>query len=161
MNVLVLIFILLMICGILKGFKSGFVKEVGGVVSLFMALVVLSVVFLLLASIWEKNTKTLVASIVLLVFAGILYRLVSVVMKSVETLAKLPLISIVNRLFGGAAGALEILILFWIMYMVMEGLPMGRFGDQVMAWTKENVILFHVYQKNYIANWIVGLKGVL
>ena len=66
MNVLVLIFILLMICGILKGFKSGFVKEVGGVVSLFMALVVLSVVFLLLASIWEKNTKTLVASIVLL-----------------------------------------------------------------------------------------------
>ena len=82
-------------------------------------------------------------------------------MKSVETLAKLPLISIVNRLFGGAAGALEILILFWIMYMVMEGLPMGRFGDQVMDWTKENVILFHVYQKNYIANWIVGLKGVL
>lgn len=161
MNILVLIFILLMICGILKGFKSGFVKEVGGVVALFMALVVLAIVFLLLASIWEKNAKTLAASVVLLVLAGILYRLLSIVMKSVETLAKLPLIRLVNRLLGGAAGALEILILFWIMYMVMEGLPMGRVGDQVMAWTKESAILLQIYQKNYIANWIVGLNGIL
>ena len=158
MNLLVIIFIVLMIWGIWKGFKSGFAKEINGVVSLFMALIVLSVVFLLLASIWEKNTRTSVVSVVLLVVAGIFYRLVSLVMKSMETLARLPLIRLVNRLLGAAAGALEVMIVFWIMYMIVEGLPTGRFGEQIMAWTKESALLVNIYHKNYIAHWIAGLK---
>ena len=147
-----------MIWGIWRGFKNGFTKEISGVVSVFMALVVLAIVFLLLASIWEKNTKTLAVSVVLLVIAGVFYRLAGIVMKSAETLAKLPLIRLADRLMGAAAGALEIMIIFWIMYMLVEGLPTGSFGEQIMAWTKESTLLINIYQKNYIANWIVGLK---
>lgn len=158
MNLLVVIFIVLMIWRAYRGFKSGFAKEISGVVSLFMALVVLSVVFLLVAGIWEKNIRTTVASVVMLLIVSFLCWLLNMVMKSIETLAKLPLISLVNRLLGIVAGALEIMIVFWIMYVIIEGVPTGRFGEQIMTWTKQSTLLVNIYNKNYIANWIVGLK---
>lgn len=157
-NLLVIIFVVLMIWRVWRGSKNGLAKEIHGVVSLFMALVVLSIAFLLVASILEKNAKTLAASVVLLLVVSLACRLVSIVVKSVEVLAKLPLISLLDRLLGAAAGALELMIAFWIMYAVIEGLPAGGFGEQIMAWTKQSTLLVNLYNKNYIANWIAGLK---
>ena len=102
MNILVIIFIALLIWRLWRGYKSGFAKEIHGVVSLFMALVVLSIVFLLIASIFEKNTKTTVVAVVLLVVVSFFYRLLSMLMKSVEILAKLPVISLVNKFLGAS-----------------------------------------------------------
>lgn len=158
MNLLVVIFIIFVVWGIWKGFKNGFAKEVNGVVSLFMALIVLSIVFVLIAGIWGKNTETIVVSIVLLVGCGILYRILNMVMKSITTLARLPLINAADRLLGAAAGVLEFMIVFWMMYIIIEGFPTGRFGEQIMAWTKESTLLMNIYNKNYIANWIISLK---
>ena len=79
-------------------------------------------------------------------------------MKSITTLARLPLISAADRLLGAAAGVLELMIVFWMMYIIVEGFPTGRFGEQIMAWTKESTLLMNIYSKNYIANWIVSLK---
>lgn len=158
MNLLVIIFIIFMVWRIWKGFRNGFAKEVNGVISLFMALIVLSVVFVLIAGIWGKNTETIVVSVVLLVGCGIFYRILNMVMKSITTLARLPLISAADRLLGAAAGVLELMIVFWMMYIIVEGFPTGRFGEQIMAWTKESTLLMNIYSKNYIANWIVSLK---
>ena len=158
MNLLVIVFMALLVWGVWKGFRNGFAKEVNGVVSLFMALVVLSVVFVLIAGIWEKNAETIFVSVVLLVVFGILYRILNMVMKSITTLARLPLISVADHLLGAAAGVLELMIVFWIMYVMIEGFPTGRFGEQIMAWTKESALLINIYNKNYIANWIVSLK---
>ena len=81
-----------------------------------------------------------------------------VCVKSITTLARLPLISAADRLLGAAAGVLELMIVFWMMYIIVEGFPTGRFGEQIMAWTKESTLLMNIYSKNYIANWIVSLK---
>lgn len=160
MNVLVIIFIILLICRLYRGYKNGFAKEIHGVVSLFMTLIVLSVVFLLVASIMQKNTKTTVIAVVLLLAVSLLYRLLNMVMKSIETLAKLPIIGLVNKLLGAAAGALEILIVFWIMYVIVEGFPTGQFGEQIMTWTKQSTLLINIYNKNYIANWIRTISSI-
>lgn len=157
MNILVGVFVILMIWRIRKGYKNGFVKEAGRVVALFTALIVLAVLFLLIASILEKNVKMTVVSIILLFAVSIFCGLINVITKSMETLAKLPLIRTANSLLGAAAGVSEIMIAFWIMYMVIESIPTGMAGEQILAWTNESPLLLYIYHKNYIANWIINL----
>ena len=158
MNLLVIIFIILMVCKIYRGFKNGFAKEVNGLVSLFMALIVLSIALLLLAAIIEKNTKIIMVSTIMLIAVSLIYRLVNMLMKSIETIAKLPLINLVNMLMGAVAGALKILITFWIIYVIIGSFPTGQFGERIMTWTEQSTIMINVYNKNYIAHWIMGLK---
>lgn len=158
MNLLVVIFIILMIFKIYRGFKNGFAKEVNGLVSLFMALIVLSIALLLLAGIIEKNAKIIVVSTVMLIVVSFIHRLVNMLMKSIETISKLPLINLVNMLLGAAAGALKILVVFWIIYVIIGNFPTGKLGEQMMTWTEQSAIMINVYNKNYIAHWIMGLK---
>ncbi len=158
MNLLVIIFIIFMVWRTWKGFRHGFAKEMNRVVSLFMSLIVLAAVFLLIASVLEKNIKTTVVSVLLLLVISLAYKLLNMIMKSIETLAGLPLIRIADRLLGAAAGALELIIMFWILYIIVESFPMGNFGSQIMAWTKESTLLVNIYNKNFIANWIVDLR---
>lgn len=157
MNLLVIIFVALALWRACKGFKNGFAREVNNLISIFMALIVLSMVLLLFASIMEKNTKTTIISIVLLVVVSMVYRLVGMLMKSLETIAKLPIINLINKLFGLAAGALEVLAVFWIIFVIIGSFPTGQFGEKIMEWTTQSTILINIYNKNYIANWIAGL----
>lgn len=156
-NILAVIFIILVVCGVWKGFKNGLAGEINGLISLFMALVVISTALLLLGGILQKNTKVIVISAVILVIVSFLYRLLGMLMKSIETVAKLPLISLANRLAGAMAGAVEILIIFWMIYIIVDSFPTGLFGRRIMEWTNESALLMNIYNRNYIANWIMGL----
>lgn len=151
MNLLTAIFMILIVWRICIGFKNGFAKEVNGLLSLFMALIVILFALLLLGGIIQKNTRIIVVSAIILVIISVLYRFIGMLMKSIETVAKLPLISLVNRLVGAAAGALEILVIFWIMYVIVDSFPTGRFGEQIMGWTEQSAILTYIYDKNYLA----------
>lgn len=157
MNLLVIILAVLVIWRAYGGFKRGFAYEVNHLVSVLMALVVLSIMLLLIASIIEKNTKTIIVSAVLLIVATMLFRLAGVLMKSIETIARLPVINLVNMLLGMAAGALEVIAVFWIMYVIIGSFPTGDFGKYIMEWTNESSILISIYNKNYIAHWVAGL----
>ncbi|HBA70171.1 MAG TPA: hypothetical protein DCZ40_12560 [Lachnospiraceae bacterium] len=157
MNLLTAIFIILVIWRVLRGFKKGFAKEMNGLLSLFMALVVISIVLLLLGGILQKNARIIIISVVMLVIAGFLYRLLGMFMQSVETVAKLPVVNLLNMLAGAAAGVLEVLVIFWTIYIIVDNFPTGRFGEYVMEWTKRSTLLMNIYNRNYIANWITGL----
>ena len=158
MNLLVILFVLLVIWGGYKGLKSGLAKAVSGLAALLMALIVLCAVFLLIAGIVEKNTNTIIVAVVLLIILSIASRLVNLMTKSLETIAELPIISILNKIGGAAIGAAKILVLFWILYAVVDNFPTGQFGEQIMAWTEQSTLLFNVYNKNFIAHWIVSFR---
>lgn len=158
MNLLAVVFIILVIWRAFKGLKNGFAKEIKGLLSLFMALIVISVVLLLLGGIWQKNTRITVISVVMLIIISFLYRLMETLMKSMETVAKLPVIDLLNALAGALAGALEALIVFWIIYIIVDNCPNGQFVEQIREWTEQSTILINVYNKNYIAHWIMGLN---
>lgn len=156
-NLLTIVFVILVIWCMYRGLKSGFAKEVNGLVSLFMALVVLSVTLLLIGSILQKNTKLALISVIMLTIVSFLYRLLKTVMQSIETVAELPVISLLNALAGALAGGLKILVVFWIIYIVVNNFPTGAFGEWIMDRTEQSTILINVYHKNYIADWIMGL----
>lgn len=157
MNLLVILFVVLIVWGIYSGIKNGLVKSVNGLAALLMALIVLSAVFLLIAGIVEKNTNTIVVAVILLIVISLISRLVNLLMKSLETIAKLPIINLFDKLGGAVIGAAKMLVLFWILYTVIDSFPTGEFGEQIMAWTEQSTLLINIYNKNYIAHWIAGL----
>ena len=148
---------ILVVWRVFKGLKNGFAKEINGLLSLFMALVVISIALLLLGGIVQKNTRIIVISAVMLIIVSFLYRLLGMVMKSIETMAKLPIISFVNVLAGAAAGAVEVIVVFWMVYIIVDSFPTGQFGVRVKEWTEQSTILINIYNKNYIAHWIMGM----
>ncbi len=158
MNLLAVIFFILIVWRALKGLKNGFAKEINGLLSLFMALVVISIALLLLGGIVQKNTRLIIISSVMLIIVSGLYRLLGTVMKSVETMAKLPIISLVNVLAGALAGAMEVIVVFWMLYIIVDSFPTGQFGERIKEWTEQSAILVNIYNKNYIARWIMDIS---
>ncbi len=158
MNLLAVIFLILIVWRALKGLKNGFAKEINGLLSLFMALVVISIALLLLGGIVQKNTRLIIISSVMLIIVSGLYRLLGTVMKSVETMAKLPIISLVNVLAGALAGAMEVIVVFWMLYIIVDSFPTGQFGERIKEWTEQSAILVNIYNKNYIARWIMDIS---
>lgn len=157
MNLLAILFVILVIWRACRGLKRGLAREITGLLSVFMALIILSFSFLLIAGIVEKNTKTVIVAAILLIVASGLYRLAGTLIKSIQTIAELPVISLFNRLLGLAAGALEVVAAFWIMYVIIANFPTGNFGERILEWTHQSTILINIYNKNYIAHWITGL----
>ena len=80
MNLLTVIFVISVIWCMYRGLKSGFARELTGLVSLFMALVILSITLLLIGSIFQKNMKLTVMSLIMLAIVSFLYRLLKSVM---------------------------------------------------------------------------------
>lgn len=157
-NVLVIIFVILMIWRMCKGFKNGLAKEINGLVSLFIALVVLSAVLLLIGGIMENDMRTIIICVVFLIIISLVHRVAELLMKSLETIAKMPVINLINILLGAAAGLLEAVTVFWIMYTLIDVLPLGELSERVMQWTNESTILVNIFRKNYIAQWMSGIK---
>lgn len=156
MNLLASVFVILFLLQGYKGFKRGFTREVNGLVSLVVTLAVLAAVFLLVSAIREKSGKVMAVSAVFLILIGLAYQLLGILLRSADRLARLPLFDFANKLLGAAAGALKAVVIFWIVYVVIDRFPFGRFGEQIMMWTGENTLLMNIYKKNFIANWLSG-----
>lgn len=157
MNVLLIILIVLLIWRGICGLKNGFVDECTRLFMVLMALIVVSVLILLIAAVIEKNGIVTFVSGAVLVITLILYRLLDTFFKSIKTIAELPLLNLVNKLLGLAAGLVEVLAIFWIMYVIIGALPSSPAGIQIMEWTRESLPLQMIYEKNYIAHFISGL----
>lgn len=154
MNLLTLVFIVLIILWGHKGFKKGFTKEINGLISLVITLVVVSAGCLLAAAIIQKNGRMIAISAALLVLVSLGWRLLRILLGSVKLISKLPLFSTADHILGIVAGAFKTVIVFWIFYAIIDQFTMGQFGGQIMVWTKESVILSNIYRTNFIAHWI-------
>ena len=93
----------------------------------------------------------------MLTIVSFLYRLLKTVMHSIETVAELPVISLLNTIAGALAGGMKILVVFWIIYIIVNNCPTGAFGEWVMERTEQSTVLINIYHKNFIADWIMGL----
>lgn len=157
MNLLMIVLVVLAIWRGWRGMKRGFAGEVHRLLTLLISLFVLSLGILLYTSIKEKNTGNIVLSVIFLLVTGLIARLVSLIMKSIDALAKLPVISFFNALLGLLIGIAEVIVALWIVYVIITSFDTGIFGQQIMAWTQENSLLQKLYTWNQIAYWMAGL----
>ncbi|MDO4293664.1 MAG: CvpA family protein [Eubacteriales bacterium] len=157
MNVLVIILVLFALWRAVGGFKKGMVDEVRLLLSLLIALFVLSLGILLYTSVREKDTRNIILSVIMLLVTGLAARLVDLIFKSLSAIAHLPVIGLLNKLLGAAVGALEAVVALWIIYILIGAFDTGLFGSQIAVWTMENEFLTKLYRMNSFAYWLAGL----
>ena len=146
-NLLLIILIALGIWRAVRGFKTGLAEEVNRLVSLRA-----------ISSFMDHNNQNGIIAIILILITGIVFHLLSIVLRSLKTIAGLPIINLFNSLLGIAAGLMEVVVALWITYIIIQSFPTGSFGEQIMKWTNENEWLLRLYDSNYIAGWISALK---
>lgn len=157
MNWLLIILLLLAVWKMICGWKKGLAREIRGLFSLVIALFLIAVGILLYTSWQAGDRKNIILSAVVILIVAVLYRILRFIMKSLEAIAELPIINILNSLLGAAAGIGEVLVALWIVYLILTVFPMGEAGTLIMEYTRQNEWLTKLYEMNCIAQWIAGL----
>lgn len=157
MNWLLLILALLCVWRIISGIRHGFVDEMLRLLSLLTALFVIAVAILLYSSWKTGNTKNVILSVLVIIIVGILYRILRFVFRSLDTVARLPLIHLANSALGAAVGILEVGIAVWILYLALAILPYGEISAYIMEATRQNPWLSQWYEMNALVRWIAEL----
>ena len=142
-----------------RGYKNGFAEEIYRLISLVAALFVLALLLMAVSSFRADDMKNGIISVILLIITGIVLHLFGIIMKSLKAIAKLPIISFLNRLLGLAAGIAEVIVGAWIMYCVIHAFPTGEFGTQIMIWTQESEWLMKLYEANRITEWLQSVSA--
>ena len=122
MNINILLIIALALClwRAYRGFRVGMAEEIYRLISLVVALFVLALSIMAISSFMDHNTKNGIVAVILIIITGIVFHLLSIVLNSLKTVAKLPIISFFNSILGIAAGVLEVAVAFWILYIIIQ-----------------------------------------
>lgn len=71
-----------------------------------------------------------------------------------NVISKLPVLHQINTLAGVAAGALEGLMIVWILFIVITMFGTTEFGSRMLAMISTNPILNFLYDKNILSGFI-------
>lgn len=73
-----------------------------------------------------------------------------------DLISKLPVLHQINTIAGIAAGALEGLVILWILFIVLTMLGSTGFGQTCMAMINESRILSYLYDSNVLSKILLG-----
>ena len=160
MNILLVIFAVLALWRIWRGAKRGITEEIHHLMTLVIALFVVCVGILLYTSVKEQNGKNIAVSVAVIVVTGLVTKVIRMVMKSLEAIAHLPMISVLDTLLGIAAGAAEVIVLFWMMYAVIGRFDTAEVGERILQWTGESPLLQTISNMNVIPELVDKLQKI-
>lgn len=73
-----------------------------------------------------------------------------------DVISKLPLLHQINTMAGVAAGALEGLVILWILFIVITMLGSTEFGQKMLEMISESKILSFLYDSNFLSKLVLG-----
>ena len=156
-NVLFIAVILVMVYNVVQGYKHGMVKAVISLVSMVVLCVVVALLANAVSSYHDGKYYNLAVVVILLALLGIAHHLLGVVFFSAKMIAKLPVISFLDKLLGIVLGVCETVLILWTVYTFTMMMDMGMIGQMILAYTQDNQILSWLYQHNYLAYGIQHL----
>lgn len=161
MNLLFVVFLVLLVWRMSAAYKRGMVKEIISFVSLLVLSVAVTLIGTAVLSYLEQDILSLIIAVILLIVLCVANQIVSVFFFSAKVLAKLPIVSFVDKLCGVVIGVLETVLILWTLYTLLVTIDMGAIGQQILVWVQENPILTILYEYNYLAKWIGTLSEKL
>ena len=157
MNITILLILCIFLLSIVHGYKKGFTKEISGLVSWTVTLFVVSLVIMLYSSFSDGESKNVIYTIIFLAVTGVIYSAIKFIFKPAKIFAKLPLFRFLDQLLGIFIGAVEGLVIVWLLYVLNESGILGSFGEMISADTAQSQILTTIYKYNYLVKIAAGL----
>lgn len=159
-NLVLIIVILLLLGGAIKGYQNGIVKEVSTLIGLIGALAAGMAIITALKHYQTQNTVNVVIAVICLIVILLAYKIIDFVLASLKMLSKIPVISWINKLLGGAAGIGEGILIVWIAFLLLTAFDIAGIRSFVLTSIKEDRFLSYLFYHNYLMRGITELGHV-
>ena len=94
------------------------------------------------------NAIAFVVTLILAIIA------LAILCKTLDLLAKLPLLKQINAVAGLGAGVVEGLLLVWILFVILTMFAGSEFGRSSLEMIAENPLLDFLYKNNMVSKFI-------
>ncbi|MBO5292019.1 MAG: CvpA family protein [Lachnospiraceae bacterium] len=153
-NLIMIIVILLIAGGAVKGWKKGMVKELSSLIGLIGALAAIMLFVSAVQNYQQKDNREMLIAILGFVIVILAYKVVDFILTSLKLLTHLPILGGLDHLAGIAIGAGEGLLLVWIAFLLITAFNIAGLRNYLLAGVQENEWLLLMFYNNYIAAWI-------
>lgn len=160
MNIVLLIVLIIIVCTAINGYKKGMIDELISLVALIAGIVLLAIVASVIGNYITKQTSNMVIGIVLFIAIVILMQIAQFISKGLRLIFHLPIINGVNKIAGLALGALEGIIMLWIVFIILQFFTFGTIGLKILEGVQESAFLTYLYQNNYISHLFSSLYQI-
>jgi len=147
-NITLIIVGIVALLELVKGYKRGMVKEIASSIALVVTVFVLALLLMLFSSFQDGEARNTIYSIILLVVIGLVYGIVSLIMKSAKALTKLPVINIANSLLGAVLGLVKTVLILWIVFLLYSEGYLEAIEQTIQSDIETSSILTWLYEKN-------------
>ena len=160
MYIILIVVALIYIWRIFQGSRNGLIDEVGALADIVIVSLAVVAGIVVIESILGKNLIGFLVSGIILLIILIARKLLRLVFCSLGLIAKLPILSGLNRLFGTIAGVVEATVIVWVGFAVISCLRIPIDGEPLVALITENKFLNFLYQHNMLYNFIQRMIGI-
>ncbi|MEY8524867.1 hypothetical protein AALA90_17825 [Lachnospiraceae bacterium 38-10] len=160
MYIILIVVALIYIWRIFQGSRNGLIDEVGALADIVIVSLAVVAGIVVIESALGKNLIGFLVSGIILLIILIARKLLRLVFCSLGLIAKLPILSGLNRLFGTIAGVIEATVIVWVGFAVISCLRIPIDGEPLVALITENKFLNFLYQHNMLYNFIQRMIGI-
>lgn len=153
---LLAVVLLIFICA--RAVKEGFISELFSFISALIASVAILLLAMAVHGVFTDKKIALVIAIVLLILLAIFRSLINLLFGSLKLVAKLPGVSIANKLLGIAMAVVETVLIIWAIYCIIIIVDAGILGDWIRRCVSQNPLLKMLYEYNYLYKIVASLS---
>ena len=118
--IFILIICLLAVWRIKKGFRNGMTKEIINILSIFVALVCVTLIFWAVSSAVAHTFSTLMVCAAGLIIIGIIYKLCHLILKPLTAILNISLIHGLDKMLGAVMGFGEAALCVYFLYKALD-----------------------------------------
>lgn len=138
------------VIGIMMGAQKGFAKGLVNFVALAVTLIMFGIFVRIYNAYTEENTIGVVIALATLVVLGLVYGVIRIILKSVQSLSELPVVAVLDKLLGATIGFLAVVLIFHAVVVVSRMGYLGIVGDTIARDVEENKWLTYIADHDVI-----------
>ena len=158
MNLLVIAVLVVLVIKVRSGYKRGMVKEAIMFFSLIVTCIMAALITNGMKSYQQGRVFNTVLMILMLTLLGVVQFLLKPVFFSAKLVVKLPIVSWADKLLGVLVGVLETVLLLWTLDFFVLIMDMGAISEQILEWTRGNIVLTRLFESNYLALFLQAIS---
>ncbi len=141
--------------------KRGMIKEICSVIATVVASLAVLLIAFAIRKYFVQDRIIFIASLILIVILGVLYKIVDGFLVTLKLVSKLPLIKYVDKVFGIIIALAEVVFVVWVVYCIVLILDAGLFESWVMRCVRNNYLMRVLFENNYLYTWISPISQTL
>ena len=151
MNLLLIAVLAVLIIKIRSGYKRGMVKEVIMLLSLIVLCITVALITNAMKSYQQGQIFNTILMVLMLTILGVVQFVLKPVFFSAKLVVELPIVSWADKMLGILVGILETILLLWTLDFFVMIMDMGGISEQILEWTRSNLVLKWFFENNYLA----------